>query len=88
MGTGRAFVQSDKASLVESPNSVADGLGVAAQVVGNLRGLFPSGAGQENLATAQDEGIGRAQTRLQLLALGVGYGTHKNGSFHNPEDNT
>src|ERR671914_868878 len=35
-----------------------------------------------NLATAQDEGIGRAQTRLQLLALGVGYGTHKNGSFH------
>src|SRR5205823_6167415 len=35
------------------------------------RRSLPAGAGQHDLAPTEDEGIGRAQAVLQLLALGV-----------------
>ncbi|HZA21737.1 MAG TPA: hypothetical protein VFA32_03895 [Dehalococcoidia bacterium] len=46
--------------MVEGLDGIADRLLVAPQVVGNLWSAFPSSAGQEDLAAAQDEGIGRA----------------------------
>jgi hypothetical protein len=57
---------------------------VAAQLAGNLVGvlLFFIGAGQQDLATTQGEGIWRTQTRLQGLALGVAQRTREDGLFH------
>jgi hypothetical protein len=71
VGARGTFAQSSQAGLVEGLDRIAHCFRIAAQVVGNLRGQFPSSAGQENLAAAQDEGIGRAQACLQVLALGV-----------------
>jgi hypothetical protein len=64
-------------------DGVAHRLVVAAQMMSDLEGSFSSGAGQEDLTTAQNEGIGRAQACLQMLALGVAQGTQKDRSLHN-----
>src|ERR671914_372870 len=82
VGTRRTLAQAGQASAVERFDGVADRLVVAAQVVGNLWGVPSSGAGQENPAAAQDQGLGRAPACLQVLALGVGYGTHKDWWHH------
>ena len=66
---------------------VACGLRIAAQLVSYLVGIFAPVAGEQDLATAQGEGIRRAQSRLQRLTLGVAKGTHKDRSFHALEDN-
>ena len=66
-----------KSLLVESVDGVAHRLGVATQRAGDLVGILASGAGEKYLATAQGEGIRRAQSRLQGFALGVAEGTHK-----------
>jgi hypothetical protein len=66
---------------------VARGLRIAAQLVSDLVGVFASVAGEQDLATAQSEGIRRAQASLQGLALGVTQGTHEDRSFHAMEDN-
>src|SRR5215217_2900735 len=58
-----------------------------AQLVSYLVGIFAPVAGEQDLATAQGEGIRRAQSRLQRLTLGVAKGTHKDRSFHALEDN-
>jgi hypothetical protein len=84
VGARGTLAQSSQAGLVEGLDSIADRFPIATQVVGSLGGQFPSGAGQQNLAAAQDEGMGRAQACLQVLALGVGQGRHKYRSFHTP----
>jgi hypothetical protein len=43
--------------LVEGMDGVARGLGVAAQLVSDLVGVFASVASEQDLATAQGEGI-------------------------------
>ena len=65
---------------------VACGLRIAAQLVSYLVGIFAPVAGEQDLATAQGEGIRRAQSRLQGFALGVADGTHKDRSFHDLDD--
>src|SRR5215210_1828938 len=75
-----------KPLLVEDVDGVARGLGVAPEVAGDLVGVLSIGAGEQDLATAQHEGIRRAQSRLQGFALGVAQGTHEDRSFHDPED--
>src|SRR5215210_2454811 len=72
--------------LVEGVDGVAHRLGVAAQGAGDLVGVLASGAGEQDLATAQSEGIRRTQACLQAFALGVTQGTHKDRSFHTSED--
>jgi hypothetical protein len=75
-----------KSLLVEGVYGVAGGLRVASQLVSNPVGIFASGAGEQDLAAAQGEGIRRTQACLQGLALGVTQGTHKDRSFHTSED--
>jgi hypothetical protein len=76
------LAQAIQANAVERFDGIVDSLAVAPQAVGNLWGRLSPGTGQENLATMQDEGIGRALACLQALALGVGYGTHKDWWHH------
>jgi hypothetical protein len=76
-----------KSLLVEGVDGVACGLRIAAQLVSYLVGVLAPGAGEKYLATAQGEGIRRAQACLQGLTLGVAQWTHKDWSFHALEDN-
>ena len=75
-----------EAPFVELVDGVSHGLGVASQRAGDLVGVLAPFAGEKYLATAQGEGIRRAQSRLQGLTLGVREGTHKDRSFHILED--
>jgi hypothetical protein len=76
-----------KPLLVESVDGVARRLRIATQLVSDLVGVFAPLTGQQDLATAQSEGIRRAQSRLQGLTLGVAQWTHEDWSFHAMEDN-
>src|SRR5215208_1419432 len=73
--------------LVESVDGVARRLRIAAQFVSDLVGVFAPVASEQDLATAQGEGIRRAQACLQGLTLGVDQRTHEYWSFHRVEDN-
>src|SRR5215216_2710225 len=75
-----------KSLLVEGVYGVAGSLRIASQLVSDLAGIFASGAGEQDLAAAQGEGIRRTQACLQGLALGVTQGMHKDRSFHTSED--
>lgn len=56
--------------LVELVDGVACCLRIAAEVAGDLIGVVTTiSAGKQDLATAQNDGIRRAQARLQGLAL-------------------
>jgi hypothetical protein len=79
-GLGKPFV-------VEGVDGVAGGLRIAAQLVSYLVGIFAPVTGEQDLATAQGEGIRRTQACLQGLTLGVAQWTHKDWSFHALEDN-
>jgi hypothetical protein len=76
-----------KASPVEDMDDVAHGLGVAAKLRSDLIGaLLSIGAGKQYLTAAQGEGIRRAQSCLQTLALGVTQGTREDRFSHTMED--
>jgi len=70
MRTGGAFAQTGQARGVEGPNGVAHRLVVAAPLVGDRGWALTAGTRQQDLAATQDKRIGRAQPRLQSLALG------------------
>src|SRR5215204_78279 len=72
--------------LVENVDGVARRLRIAAQLVSDLVGVFAPVASEQDLATAQGEGIRRAQACLQGLTLGVAQRTHEYWSFHRVED--
>jgi hypothetical protein len=72
--------------LIEGVDGVARSLRITAQLLSDLVGVIASVAGEQDLATAQSEGIRRTQTRLQGVALGVAQGTHEDGSFHAMKD--
>lgn len=76
-----------KTFLVELVDGVAHRLRVTAEVAGDLVGVLACVTGEQDLATAQGEGIRRAQSRLQGLALGVAQRTHVDRAFHSVEDN-
>jgi hypothetical protein len=76
-----------KASPIELMDDVAHGLGVAAKLGSDLIGtLLSIGAGKQDLTTAQGEGIRRAKTCLQSLALGVTQRTREDRFSHTMED--
>src|SRR5215217_4824057 len=72
--------------VVEGMDGIARCLRIAAQLVSDLVGVFAPLAGEQDLATAQGEGLRRTQACLQGLALGVGQGTHEDRSFHAMKD--
>src|SRR5215208_6591113 len=68
-------------------DDVAHGLGVAAKLRSDLIGtLLSIGAGKQYLTAAQGEGIRRAHSCLQTLALGVTQGTREDRFSHTMED--
>src|SRR5215217_1438375 len=85
LGSRRAFVQSLlDASLVEAPYGGARRLGVATQRASYPVGVLAPRAGEQDLTAAEDEGVRRAQTVLQGLALGVRKWTHEDRSSTSP----
>ncbi len=78
------LLQRVQAALVAGADRVAHGLGGAAQVLGDGRWPFAAGAGQQDLAAAEGEGIGRAHACLQDIALVVREWTHVQRWFHPP----
>src|SRR5829696_7913083 len=75
-----------KAPFVEGVDGVASALGVAPEASGYLVGVLAPGTSQQDLTPTEDESIRGAQPRLQSFLLGVAQRTHKDWSFHNPED--
>jgi hypothetical protein len=63
-------------------NGIAHSLFVATQGAGNHRHTFTSITGKQNLTSAEDKGIRRAQTDLHGLLLGVIPWAHRDGGFH------
>src|SRR5215213_4683691 len=89
LGSGRALAQRlFDAPLVEALYGCARRLGIAAQRAGYGVGVLAPGAGKEDLATTEDEGVGRAQAVLQDLALGVRKRTHEDRSSHGDQRST
>ena len=82
MGDVRATGEGRGAGGVEVVDGIADGLVVAVQVGGNGSGALALRAGKQDLAAAQGEGIGGAETRLERLPLVVGQRTDKDRSWH------
>jgi hypothetical protein len=74
--------------LVEALYGCARRLGIAAQLAGYGIGVLAPGAGKEDLATTEDEGVGRAQAVLQDLALRVQKRTHEDRSSHGDQRST
>jgi hypothetical protein len=68
--------------LVEFMDGVANGLVVAAEGPSDLLSVYSMGIGEQDLAAAHDEGIRRAQTRLQGLTLVLRKLTYENRFFH------
>jgi len=69
-------------------NGIADRLVVAAEGMSDLRGALGERGSEEDLATTQREGIGRAQSCHQCVAFGVRQGTNEDRYTHNREDTT
>src|ERR671910_484546 len=83
LGPRRAFAQSlSDASLVEAPYGGARRPGVATQRASYPVGVLAPRASEQDLTAAEDEGVRRAQTVLQGLALGVRKWTHEDRSSH------
>jgi hypothetical protein len=89
LGSGRVLAQRlFDAPLVEALYGCARRLGIAAQLAGYGIGVLAPGAGKEDLATTEDEGVGRAQAVLQDLALRVQKRTHEDRSSHGDQRST
>ncbi len=69
LGPGGLLGQASQPLGVEGGNRVAHRASGAAQVGSDAPGPLAGGAGQEDLAAAQAEGVGRTQAGLQLLPL-------------------
>ena len=71
VGAPQAGSQSCQPAGVEGVDRLAHGLVVAAQLASNRDGPLPARTGQQDLAAAQNKGLGGAQASLHLLALRV-----------------
>jgi hypothetical protein len=75
MGAGGLPLQGGRPALpMEGMDHRADRLVAASDRGGERARPFFTGAGQEDLSAAEDEGVGRAQGGLQRLALRVRQG--------------
>jgi len=88
VGAGRSLAQGVPPPPVEGMDRVADGLVVAAQVRGDLRSALAARGGEEDLATAEGEGIGRAESDRQCLAFGIHQRADEDRRSHAPQDTT
>ena len=79
----RAVDQDGHPGGIEGMNDVADGLVVAAELLGDGAGGLAPCAGPQDLTAAQDEGIRRAQARIDGLLFGIRERTHKDWVSHN-----
>src|SRR3954451_16106601 len=77
-----------EALLVELDDDVSDGLIMATEGPGDLVSGFAISTCKQDLAAAQNEGIRRAQTRLQGLTLVVRERTHEDRFFHDDRINS
>jgi hypothetical protein len=82
MGARRTFLQHGQTRGIEAMDDIANRLVVAPELLGNGDGPLASGAGQQDLAAAQDKGIRRTQSGLDLLPFVLGHKADKNGCFH------
>ena len=82
MGARGAFLQHREPRGIEFVDHIAHGLVVAAQLAGNRRGSFPARRGSQDLTAAHHKGIGRTQSRLDLLLFVLGQRSDKNGCSH------
>jgi hypothetical protein len=77
-----AFLQALQSHRVDGVQRIERRLVVDAQILGDARGAFPAGAGQEDLAAAQDEGIHGAKTPVQRCTLRLAQRACKDGRSH------
>lgn len=82
MGAGGTALERPQAQGLERLDDVAHALVGAAQGTGDLGHPLAAGTGEQDLAAAQHEGIGRVQAGRQLLALAFCQGTDEHGLLH------
>ncbi len=69
---------------MEGLDGVAGRARRTAEVAGDAFGVLALGAGEEDLAATQGEGVVAAEADAQWLTLGVREGTEKEGWMHTP----
>jgi hypothetical protein len=79
LGAAGAGAERRVGPRIEGVERFADRLVVAADLAGNGPGALAPSTREQNLAAAEDKGLGRAQAGLHLLALVVGQGTAEDG---------
>src|SRR5262249_33269024 len=82
MGPGGLLLQAGQTFALEGVEGIVDGTHGTVQVASDRRGALAVGAGEQNLAATDGEGLGGAQTRLQLLPFGSSEGANKGRWFH------
>ncbi len=82
MGARGAFLQHRQPRSIELVDYIAHSLVVAAQLASNRRGSFPTRRGSQDLAATHHKGIGRTQSRLDLVLFVLGERSDKNGCSH------
>ena len=84
LGTIRLPLQALHAPRVKGVEDITDGLdGTAHQLRNGLR-RQPTGTGEDDLGTADTEGVHRTSVGLQLDTLIIGQGSDKYWWFHSP----
>src|SRR5271165_4164341 len=84
MRPGGLLLEAHEALAGKGVQGVVDRGNGTAQVAGDGGGALAVGTGQQNLAAAHGEGVGGAQSRLQLLLLGSCESANKSRWFHTP----
>src|SRR5919202_35708 len=82
MRGGGAGRQDGQPVGIEAMDDIAHGLVVAAEAGGNHAGVLAAGAGEEDLAAAQDKGLRRAGASGERLLFGGREGSHINWASH------
>lgn len=78
-------MQAGQTGTLAGLDHIADGLLATGQGTSNLRGPLPARAGQQDLATAQYEGVARVQPGLDGGALVGGQLSDKDRWSHAPK---
>src|SRR6266704_1076970 len=82
MGARGPFLQHRESRGIELVDHIAHGLVVAAQQPSNRRGSFHARRCSQDLAATHHKGIGRTQSRLDLVLFVLGERSDKNGCSH------
>ena len=82
VGARGAFLQHGQTRGIELVDHIAHGLVIAAQLASNRRGLFLACRCSQDLAATHHKGIGRTQSRLDLVLFVLSERSDKNGCSH------